>query len=56
MAGPRLRAVVVLERIAALGWEATGALDDGLSAEWATTPLGTTRSKAQILLLSPQDR
>ncbi|AYV32396.1 hypothetical protein EES41_37175 (plasmid) [Streptomyces sp. ADI95-16] len=32
---------------------AAGALYDGLSAEWV--PLGTTRSKAQILLLGAQD-
>ncbi|MFC9586758.1 hypothetical protein ACFVJ8_28590 [Streptomyces yangpuensis] len=53
-----LRAVGVLERIAAgVGREAAGALrDDGVSAETVATGLGTTRSKALVLLLTAQDR
>ncbi|CAM5561828.1 hypothetical protein [Streptomyces avidinii] len=53
-----LRATGVLERIAArVGQEAAGALcDDGMSAEVVATALGTTRSTAQILLLTAQDR
>ncbi|MFJ6054840.1 hypothetical protein [Streptomyces sp. NPDC092307] len=53
-----LRAVGVLERIAArVGREAAGAVgDDGMSAETVATALGTTRSKALVLLLTAQDR
>ncbi|MEV6734419.1 MULTISPECIES: hypothetical protein [unclassified Streptomyces] len=53
-----LRAAGVLERIAArVGREAAGALcDGGMSAEAVATALGTTRSKALVLLLSAQDR
>ncbi|WP_245240155.1 hypothetical protein [Streptomyces erythrochromogenes] len=53
-----LRAVGMLERIAArVGREAAGALaEDGLSAEAVATGLGTTRSKALVLLLAAQDR
>ncbi|MFI8345654.1 hypothetical protein ACIF8W_37165 [Streptomyces sp. NPDC085639] len=53
-----LRAAGVLERIAArVGRNAAGALcDEGISAEAVATALGTTRSKAQILLLTAQDR
>ncbi|MER6200454.1 hypothetical protein ABT234_24195 [Streptomyces sp. NPDC001586] len=45
-------------RIAArVGREAAGALcDDGLSAEAVATALGTTRSKALVLLLTAQER
>ncbi|MFB6561912.1 hypothetical protein ACFCYH_24065 [Streptomyces sp. NPDC056400] len=52
-----LRAAGVLERIAAgVGRTAVGALrDDGLSAESVATALGTTYSKALVLLLSAQD-
>ncbi|MFD5620047.1 hypothetical protein [Streptomyces yangpuensis] len=52
-----LRAVGVLERIAAgVGREAAGALrDDGVSAETVATGLGTTRSRALVLLLTAQD-
>ncbi|MEU9166083.1 hypothetical protein AB0D29_38135 [Streptomyces sp. NPDC048424] len=53
-----LRAAGVLERIAArAGRESAGALcDDGMSAEAVATALGTTHSKALVLLLSAQDR
>ncbi|MFF3679845.1 hypothetical protein ACFYYS_38490 [Streptomyces sp. NPDC002120] len=53
-----LRAVGVLERIAAhVGREAAGVLcDDGASAETVATGLGTTRSKALVLLLTAQER
>ncbi|MFJ7592977.1 hypothetical protein ACIQZO_37510 [Streptomyces sp. NPDC097617] len=53
-----LRAVGVLERVAAcVGREAVGAVgDDGMSAEAVATALGTTRSKAVVLLLTAQDR
>ncbi|MFF3675899.1 hypothetical protein ACFYYS_18230 [Streptomyces sp. NPDC002120] len=53
-----LRAVGVLERIAArVGREAAGALcDEGMSAETVATGLGTTRSKALVLLLTAQER
>ncbi len=53
-----LRAAGVLERIAArIGREAAGALhDDGTSAQTLATALGTTCSKAQIMLLTAQDR
>ncbi|MCX4808819.1 hypothetical protein OG594_46005 [Streptomyces sp. NBC_01214] len=53
-----LRAAGVLERIAArVGREAAGALaEDGASAEAVATGLGTTRSKALVLLLAAQDR
>lgn len=49
-----LRAVGVLERIAArVGREAAGVLaEDGASAEAVATALGTTRSKALMLLLT----
>ncbi|MFB6577402.1 hypothetical protein ACFCYC_08160 [Streptomyces sp. NPDC056402] len=49
-----LRAVALLERIAArVGWEAAGALaEGGVSAETVATGLGTTRSKALVLLLT----
>ncbi|MBZ9593500.1 hypothetical protein K7B06_00050 [Streptomyces erythrochromogenes] len=52
-----LRAVGMLERIAArVGREAAGALaDDGVSAEAVAIGLGTTRSKALLLLLTAQD-
>lgn len=52
-----LRAVGVLERIAArVGREAASALaEDGVSAEVVATGLGTTRSKALLLLLTAQD-
>ncbi|MFD3511361.1 hypothetical protein [Nocardia sp. NPDC058666] len=47
----------MLERIATLvGREAAGALrDDNTSAQTLATALGTTRSKAQIMLLTAQD-
>ncbi|MGW7458447.1 hypothetical protein [Streptomyces sp. NPDC054797] len=53
-----LRAAGVLERVAAqVGREETGALcDGGVSAETVATGLGTTRSKALVLLLTAQDR
>ncbi|MGW7440782.1 hypothetical protein [Streptomyces sp. NPDC054849] len=53
-----LRAAGVLERIAArVGRETAGALcDAGMSAETVATGLGTTRSKALVLLLTAQDR
>ncbi|MFD9078140.1 hypothetical protein [Streptomyces erythrochromogenes] len=53
-----LRAVGVLERIAArFGREAAGVLaEDGVSAEAAATGLGTTPSKALMLLLTARDR
>ncbi|WP_405940593.1 hypothetical protein [Streptomyces sp. NBC_00207] len=53
-----LRAAGVLERIAArVGREAAGVLcDEGMSAEAVATALGTTRSKALVLLLTAQDR
>ncbi|MGW6843847.1 hypothetical protein [Streptomyces sp. NPDC054958] len=53
-----LRAVGVLERIAArVGREAAGVLaEDGVSAEAVATGLGTTRSKALMLLLTARDR
>ncbi|MFE9482859.1 hypothetical protein ACFYNM_30135 [Streptomyces spororaveus] len=49
-----LRAAGVLERIAArVSRQAAGALyDDGISAEAVATALGTTRSKALVLLLT----
>ncbi len=49
-----LRAAGVLERIATrVGREAAAALrDDGMSAEAVATALGTTRSKALVLLLA----
>ncbi|MFF4433847.1 hypothetical protein ACFYZ4_32410 [Streptomyces sp. NPDC001513] len=52
-----LRAAGVLERIAArVGREAAGALcDEGVSAETVATGLGTTRSKALVLLLTAQE-
>ncbi|MFD9011308.1 hypothetical protein [Streptomyces sp. NPDC059552] len=52
-----LRAAGMLERIATLvGREAAGALrDDDTSAQTLATALGTTRSKAQIMLLTAQD-
>ncbi|MFI8345596.1 hypothetical protein ACIF8W_36840 [Streptomyces sp. NPDC085639] len=52
-----LRAAGMLERIATLvGREAAGALrDDGTSAHTLAAALGTTRSKAQIMLLTAQD-
>ncbi|MFD5880107.1 hypothetical protein [Streptomyces yangpuensis] len=52
-----LRAAGMLERIAArVGREAAGALaDDGVSAEAVAAGLGTTRSKALILLLRGRD-
>ncbi|WP_053680388.1 hypothetical protein [Streptomyces sp. XY66] len=52
-----LRAAGVPERIAArVGREAASALsDDGISAEAVATALGTTRFKAQILLLIARD-
>ncbi|QTI42277.1 hypothetical protein [Streptomyces nojiriensis] len=52
-----LRAIGVLERIAAhVGREAAGVLaEDGVSAEAVATRLGTTRSKALMLLLAAQD-
>ncbi|WP_327388303.1 MULTISPECIES: hypothetical protein [unclassified Streptomyces] len=52
-----LRAVGVLERIASrVGREAAGVLaDDGVSAEAVATGLGTTRSRALVLLLTAQD-
>ncbi|MFF3087673.1 hypothetical protein ACFVRB_21865 [Streptomyces nojiriensis] len=48
----------MLERIAArVGREAAGALcDDGLSAEAVATGLGTSYSKALVMLLTAQDR
>ncbi|MET9694423.1 hypothetical protein ABZY81_39445 [Streptomyces sp. NPDC006514] len=48
----------MLDRIAArVGRETAGPLcDDGLSAEAVATALGTTRSKALVLLLTAQDR
>ncbi|MER6257119.1 hypothetical protein ABT224_37885 [Streptomyces sp. NPDC001584] len=51
-----LRAAGVLERIAArVGREAAGALrDDGMPAEEVAIALGTTRSKALVLLLTAQ--
>ncbi|MFE5809505.1 hypothetical protein [Streptomyces sp. NPDC056491] len=53
-----LRAVGVLERIATrVGRQAADALaEDGMSADAAATGLGTTRSKALLLLLTAQDR
>ncbi|MER6257115.1 hypothetical protein ABT224_37865 [Streptomyces sp. NPDC001584] len=53
-----LRAAGALERIASrVGRQAAGALcDDGLSAEAVATALGTTRSKALVMLLTAQDR
>ncbi|UUU44294.1 hypothetical protein [Streptomyces sp. NBC_00162] len=53
-----LRTAGVLERIAArVGQEAAGTLcDDGMSAEAVAAALGTTRSKALVLLLTAQDR
>ncbi|WP_168714732.1 hypothetical protein [Streptomyces sp. A0592] len=53
-----LRAVGMLGRIAArVGREAAGALaDDGVSAETVAVGLGTTRSKALMLLLTAQSR
>ncbi|MFG2994738.1 hypothetical protein ACGFZK_36495 [Streptomyces sp. NPDC048257] len=53
-----LRAAGVLERIAAgVGRETAGMVcDSGLSAEAVAIALGTTRSKAQIVLLTVQDR
>ncbi|MEJ8645399.1 hypothetical protein WKI68_37635 [Streptomyces sp. MS1.HAVA.3] len=53
-----LRAAGVLERIAArVGREAVGALcDDGMPAEAVATALGTTRSKALVLLVTAQDQ
>ncbi|MFI8392919.1 hypothetical protein [Streptomyces sp. NPDC085540] len=53
-----LCAVGMLERVAArVGREAAGAVgDDGVSAEAVATALGTTRSKARVLLLTAQDR
>ncbi|WP_331740737.1 hypothetical protein [Streptomyces sp. NBC_01006] len=52
-----LRAAGVLERIAArIAREAACAVSDaGLSAETVATGLGTTRSKALMLLLTAQD-
>ncbi|MCX4960067.1 hypothetical protein [Streptomyces virginiae] len=52
-----LRAAGVLERIAArIGREAAGALcDDGMPAEAVAAALGTTYSKALVLLLTVQD-
>ncbi|MFD3469966.1 hypothetical protein ACFWWM_27095 [Streptomyces sp. NPDC058682] len=52
-----LRAIGVLERIAArVGREAAGVLaEDGVSAEAVATGLGTTRSKALMLLLTARD-
>ncbi|MGW6979165.1 hypothetical protein ACWGE1_06910 [Streptomyces sp. NPDC054932] len=52
-----LRAAGVLERIAArVARETAGALcDAGTSAETVATGLGTTRSKALVLLLTAQD-
>ncbi|MFC6137965.1 hypothetical protein [Streptomyces spororaveus] len=52
-----LRAAGVLERIAArVGREAAGALgDDGMSADTLATTLGTTHSRALVLLLAAQD-
>ncbi|MGW3321337.1 hypothetical protein [Streptomyces virginiae] len=48
----------MLERIAArVGLEAAGVLaEDGVSAETVATGLGTTRSKALMLLLTARDR
>ncbi|WP_327388184.1 MULTISPECIES: hypothetical protein [unclassified Streptomyces] len=53
-----LRAVGMLERIATRARrEAAGALaEDGMSAEAVATGLGTTHSKALMLLLTAQDR
>ncbi|MFI1652278.1 hypothetical protein ACH4XT_35835 [Streptomyces avidinii] len=53
-----LRVAGVLERIAArVSRETAAALcDDGMSAEAVATALGTTRSKALVLLLTSQDR
>ncbi|WP_158754891.1 hypothetical protein [Streptomyces sp. NRRL F-2580] len=53
-----LRAAGVLERVAArVVRETAGALcDAGMSAETVATGLGTTRSKALVLLLAAQDR
>ncbi|MFB6578533.1 hypothetical protein ACFCYC_14080 [Streptomyces sp. NPDC056402] len=53
-----LRAAAMLERIAAqVGREAASALcDDGLSAETVATGLGTSYSKALVMLLTAQDR
>ncbi|MFE9465423.1 hypothetical protein ACFYNW_17430 [Streptomyces virginiae] len=53
-----LRAVGMLERITArVGREAAGVLaDDGVSAETVAAGLGTTRSKALMLLLTAQNR
>ncbi|WP_405435578.1 hypothetical protein OG373_02850 [Streptomyces avidinii] len=51
-----LRAAGVLERIAArVSRETAGVLcDDGMPAEAVATALGTTRSKALVLLLTAQ--
>ncbi|MEU9088136.1 hypothetical protein [Streptomyces sp. NPDC048357] len=53
----RLRAAGVLARIAArVSRQATGALrDDGMSAEAVATALGTTSTKALVLLWTAQD-
>ncbi|WP_328792694.1 MULTISPECIES: hypothetical protein [unclassified Streptomyces] len=53
-----LRAIGMLERIATrIGREAAGSLaEGGVSAETVATGLGTTRSKAMVLLLAAQDR
>ncbi|MGW3324020.1 hypothetical protein [Streptomyces virginiae] len=53
-----LRAAAMLERIATrVGREAAGALcDDGLSAEAVATGLGTSYSKALVMLLTAQNR
>ncbi|MEU9165786.1 hypothetical protein AB0D29_36625 [Streptomyces sp. NPDC048424] len=55
---PRCAPAGVLERIAArVGRQAAGALcGDGMSAERVAAVLGTTRSKALVLLLTAQDR
>ncbi|MEY2233852.1 hypothetical protein [Streptomyces sp. BF23-19] len=52
-----LFAAGVLERIAArVSRETAGVIrDDGMSAEAVATALGTTRSKALVLLLTAQD-
>ncbi|MEU7729680.1 hypothetical protein AB0B78_31265 [Streptomyces sp. NPDC040724] len=52
-----LRAAGVLERITTrVGRAAAGMLDADVSTETVATALGTTRSKALILLLTAQDR
>ncbi len=53
-----LRAAGMLERIATrVGRQTAGALrDDSMSAEAVATALGTTYSKALLLLLTAQDR